>query len=523
MQHPVTSKTTTRASSPRTGCCADPECRSGLRNDYFKGKKLTADSFRVEQRYLNQRRRLLSRAVHGWGVVYGYQVRESPPDQHSKDHASGRLWLGPGLTLDPCGRELVQTGWRSVGPADLIIFDEKGARCDCESAHRSSEHYERASRKSSQQPRRRCWLLSAHYAEEKLDAVTVHDPCTCERQEWDHVCETVRYSLRPIDCDECCDSFDCELECDCGTGPCCCDSDEPPDQGKDERHPEVRMPQKRGGCRCLCDHLTSLPIEQDCDDLCEIDEPCGSARVDLRNGVPLACVRLTRDDCDRVAFDDWVDSCGPRRLVKRNDLLFDLIRGCDLTRISEIGWSEWHRREDPVAFKEFSEALGPAGDNQSGYTTEKFWVAFSRPVRGKTVRRDCFTMTVLSSEDEGGWLKPSRVPIVDVKLEENGAPPGHVNKATIVVDGGWVEDAVRGRRTIFMGEITSVEIEVRGDFIVDCNGLTLDANAVGLSPAPSGNGAPGGTFVSTFRVARHELAARANAPGTAQSSQGGRS
>ena len=45
-----------------------------------------------------------------------------------------------------------------------------------------------------------------------------------------------------------------------------------------------------------------------------------------------------------------------------------------------------------------------------------------------------------------------------------------------------------------------VEIEIRGDYIVDCNGQTVDANAVGLSPSPTGNGTPGGTFLSTFRV-----------------------
>jgi len=47
-----------------------------------------------------------------------------------------------------------------------------------------------------------------------------------------------------------------------------------------------------------------------------------------------------------------------------------------------------------------------------------------------------------------------------------------------------------------------VEIEVRGDFIIDCNGQAVDANAVGLSPGPTGNGTPGGTFVSRFKVDR---------------------
>ena len=46
-------------------CCSDAACDSGLRNNYFEGKRLTADAFRVEQDYLIDRRRLLNRAIHG--------------------------------------------------------------------------------------------------------------------------------------------------------------------------------------------------------------------------------------------------------------------------------------------------------------------------------------------------------------------------------------------------------------------------------------------------------------------------
>ena len=85
-----------------------------------------------------------------------------------------------------------------------------------------------------------------------------------------------------------------------------------------------------------------------------------------------------------------------------------------------------------------------------------------------------------------------------------GDPPNHVRGARIVVDGAWVEDGLRGRRTVFHAGETTVEIEVRGDFIVDCNGQPVDTNAVGLLSSPTGNGSPGGTFFSSFRVATHE-------------------
>lgn len=447
-------------------CCTDLDSEAGCRNNYFDGKRLSTDSFRVEQRYFLERRRLINRAIHGWGVVYGFAVAGK----------SNGLRIGSGLALDECGRELVEVEARQIGLDDLLALDEHGALTDRERAFAAADDREGV-----------CWLLSVHYAEKSTGPVTVEDSCHCQHHEWERTCETVRYSLRLIDCDQCCREEDCELHCDCATGPCCEDN--------------TNQRPKRGGCRCLCDHLTNLHpgAEQCC--VTEVDDPCGKVKVDLRNGVPLACVRLYRDERDCRTLAE-VEACGPRRLVKRNDLLFDLIQGCDLTRIIEIGWKDWHRREEPVPFDDFSAAFGAVSHEEDEYVSTLFWVKFSRPVRKDTLRRDCFAITVMSGEREGGWWQVLRVPIVRVETQaEASDPAGYVSKATVVVDGAWVEDGVRGRRSLFMGSEACVEIEVRGDFIVDCNGQTVDANAIGLSPSPTGNGTPGDTFLSTFCVA----------------------
>lgn len=429
-------------------CCSDLQNESGCRNNYFDGKRLTAESFRVEQRYLLERRHLLNRAIYGWGVVYGFPVSGQ----------SDRLTIGPGLALDECGRELLETEARELAFEDLVVPEDKDA---CAASEET------------------CWLLSAHYAEQATGPVKVTDSCRCEHTEYERTCETVRYSLRCFPREKCCLKFECGLKCECPTKPCC--------HKKGETH-------ERGGCRCLCESLTGLKIDVECGPLRESDESCGKVGVDVRHGVPLACVTLVNDPAGRRLE---VEDCGPRRLVKRNDLLFDLIRGCDLTRICEIGWKDWHRCE--VSFKDFSEALGTDGYRQKEYVTA-FWVKFSRPVRRNTLLPDCFAVTVTSKEREGGWLTVFRVPIVRIATD----PDDLVERATLVVDGGWVEDAVRGRNSIFVGSPTDVEIEVRGDFIVDCNGQTVDANAVGLQKPPAGNGTPGGTFISSFRVAAAE-------------------
>jgi len=504
-------------------CCTDGPCDSGLRNQYFEGKRLTADSFRVEQSYLLERRRLLNRAIHGWGVVYGYAMKPMRATSGRTEIESGWLEIGPGLALDECGRELLLARGTLLSVENAILLDGKGARME-----RPPEgSYEPFGKQQHEEKRpRACWLLSAHYAEQSVGPIKINDPCSCERKEWDHVCETVRFSLRRVDCEECCADFDCELKCDCGTGPCCERNREaPPRTGDcpeegDKRYESTTHPKTpgnpvhRGGCQCLCEYLTGLS-DTKCDGLRELEDPCAHVRADLCHGVPLACVSLRKGECEGDwLFDRWIEACGPRRLVKSNDVLFDLIRGCDLTRISAIGWANWHRSQEFIEWNDFEASFGTLSESDLNrmrksrdrretfpVVTVKYWVEFSRPVREDTVRADCFSMTVLGEEDEGGWAGTHHVPILRAETwAPSGAPPGLVTRAAFVVDGRWLYDAVKGSKTIFDEDPTTVEIAIRGDFIVDCNGQTVDANSIGLVATPTGNGTPGGTFFSSFRV-----------------------
>lgn len=495
-------------------CCADPACTSGLKNNYFEGKRLTLDSFQVEQRYLVGRRHLLNRAIHGWGVVYGYPVG-----------MSAGLSVGPGLALDSCGRELLQTGKTCLSLETVIWLDEHGdpiprPRPPASGAELGTHHLHD---EPDPERVRKCWLLSVHYAEQDLGPLKVKDPCTCDRTEWEHLCETVRYSLTEIPCDRCCVKPPCELECccdgrhrhgghehgegedrapedrreeaeerprdeECGPDP---DREAPPDECEHHDDECCEAP-ARGGCRCLCEHLTALDPGGDCCRLREIKGACGRVRVDMDHGVPLACIELATDDCGHWVFHRIVDPCGPRRLVKRNDLLFDLVRGCDLTRICDVGWKDWHRLESLVPWQAFEESFGTR-DRESSY-----WVEFSCAVLARSLTPDCFTMTILLSEDEGGWWEVLRVPVT--RVETSGGDGTFVTRAAFFVDPGWCDDAVTCWKTKFDQKQAFVEIEVFGDFIVDRNGQTVDAEVRGLSAVPSGNGTPGGTLRSTFRV-----------------------
>jgi hypothetical protein len=81
----------------RCGVCEIPYFE---RNNYFYGKLMTVRDFFAEQCYFNEKRWLINRMIHGWGVVCGLDVREA----EDKESA---VVLTPGLAIDCCGREIL--------------------------------------------------------------------------------------------------------------------------------------------------------------------------------------------------------------------------------------------------------------------------------------------------------------------------------------------------------------------------------------------------------------------------------
>jgi hypothetical protein len=530
------SGTSSRTHSPIRDCCED-KCPAGPRNRYFLGKRLTPHSFGIEQRYGIERRRLINRAIHGWGVVYGFALSTAATGKQSPLEA-GELSIGEGFALDRFGRELIQLSGVIVTLDNVLILGADGKPvevdgCDLgqrlEALNPDPEH---------------CWLLSAHYAEKEMEPVELRDPCSCDRREWDQICETIVYSLQRIDCNDCCVPWHCQLDCSCAPDtPCCAGREHDREDidrarrelseayekrieaagGDREAIAELRaeyereldaLGQKlvevhgkihpRGGCACLCDHLTELQFDTQCAALRDVGD---CTRADVAHGVALACLRLARDDCGHWAIGAVADACGPRRLVKRNDLLFDLINGCDLTRIDGTGWAAWHRREEPVPFDAFIAALGWSGDSPyADYPTKDFWVRFSRPVRLDTLKPDIFSVVVTSDHGDDFWRRSYRVPILGIDTDEvpaePGDPAGYARSARIVVSTAWLKNAVTDDDTIFAQGETRVEISFFGDLVEDCLGQTVDANTRARSPYPSGGGEPGDTYFSSFTVAR---------------------
>ena len=193
------------------------DCRAGTRNRYFRGKTMKADDFEKEQRYFIGRRRLITRSVLGWGVVYGLAVEgsRSEPGRRTRrtivlrGSVAGRntsaaeqknqadedanydapapkcaepkaIGVGAGLALDRHGREIDLRGKRSLGVNNTFLVEEDASGC------RTRPLEKRA-------PGR--YLLSIHYAERRFGDASLPDGCGCDDPEKNYVCETAVFSL----------------------------------------------------------------------------------------------------------------------------------------------------------------------------------------------------------------------------------------------------------------------------------------------------------------------------------------
>ena len=85
------------------------------RNNYFYGKLLTSRDFEDEQNYMNNKRRLINRVLHGAGIVYGLDVV-------AVDESS--VVIQSGLALDASGREIVVPSTQVVKLSTIRGYSE---------------------------------------------------------------------------------------------------------------------------------------------------------------------------------------------------------------------------------------------------------------------------------------------------------------------------------------------------------------------------------------------------------------
>jgi hypothetical protein len=548
------------------------QCRTGSRNHYYRRKLMTAEDFRAEQHYMIGRRRLINRSVYGWGVVDGLSVEHDgksgkgprpAPGPHAQEQAGavkgGPLVIGHGFALDRHGRELLVPDNHCLGRHDLFVAGDAAHHCRPQDLSTLKKgHY----------------LLSAHYAEHRIDPVRLSDACDCFEQEWNRICETVVYSLTPIDkcprAESACPQHDCGCPPPAKPVPA---PKEPPRHNAADAHaqtpadPRAQTPgdahaQMPADARALtpADARAQVPADHHTDDVAHEPPPrdpswprshhvlcCWSDHaeiggpgtvchwrddiwIDPCEGVPIACVDFIGLECCEPVFGE-ISECEPRRIVKRNDLLFDLIRGCDLTRIDYLSWLKWGAIEADgtrlVKWEEFYRAIiqdvaAFVGEHPwLKYTTwyqrfdpqrtrerpTRFEIGFSGPVRVASLTPHAVSITGIFPDQDTGWNKPLRFPITRIltRPHDPGDPKDTTRRAMVVVHQDWIYDEIAGNKSEFRVDedrdyYPFLEFEIFGDLLEDCRNVTVDADSAGPAIIPTGNGTPGGTCRSVFRV-----------------------
>lgn len=151
---------------------ADPESPgTARRNRYFSGKLLTVADYEAEQSYHIERRWLINRMLHGWGLVAGLAVTLE----------EGAWHVAPGMALDRQGREVVLCAdLRLEFSTDLLwLADQRPVAPPDQNSPAPPASY----------------LLSAHYAERWVDGVRVADDYGDGISQANRLAETAVFSL----------------------------------------------------------------------------------------------------------------------------------------------------------------------------------------------------------------------------------------------------------------------------------------------------------------------------------------
>ncbi|MFN7397660.1 MAG: hypothetical protein ACK5SX_01025 [Sandaracinobacter sp.] len=526
-------------------------CTPSRRNRYYRDKRLHVADYVLEQDYHIQRRRLVNRAMLGWGVVEGFAID------------SETLTVGSGIAIDPQGRELVACAPVKLDASDVLWLGESKGGCGCrlDVVDPPAEPAPNPNKPgdgddccdNGDDPCAGLYLLAAHYAEKHVDPVRIDDGCGGARCEANQVCETVVYSLRPVDC---CPSGlpDCHCPACAGDDLCGCEDVDPyPDDAAPPSAPDKGPPKDDSGqqptptddskqlaaapANAPKDQAYSLddgkkdPTDHRCYrldrgnhrqlvrwseippdgfDSCLVDKLVrhGCFALDPCGGVPLACVKIDWH-CGEPRVAVVVDDAHPRRLARSNESLFDLIRGCDLTRIQDVGWGAWLKGGTAVPRSTFSEMFLSAVDLPAGDAVTfglrgkplltKFTVRFSGPVRTETLTPDIVAISLIQPQRRERVDDIVRLPVIALQADAHkpGDPAGTTRGFAVLTDSAFYAGEIVREDVSGFDDPTVVEIEIRADWIIDCNGQEV---AGGGRSLPSTGSVPGGRFLSSFTV-----------------------
>lgn len=451
------------------------------RNRYFTGKYMTARDFAGEQEYHLSRQRLHNRLLHGWGIVCGLRVEEHPKPE-CKD---SWVTIKAGVAIDCYGREIYLPEDIAVeitrdipppgefdegddyedqpsGESDEGYEDEEGE--NGEHDHDHHHHYDhgrghgrhggpRRHRRRHRPKRRRPSDDSEFYEREGW-----HGDNPYLAQDIDGLLVCIRYKeveIEPVP------ALYAEGQCD------------------PKHHEANRI---RESYEIV--FLTTDEVDADCwrtrggdwDASCrdDCDKPitgpsgsCVDVKCPCHGVVPLALLYTweSDDDGETVPPAFYIDLDGRRHLATPSHYLTHIV-GINWPHGGEVTLHQLRHEMNSELRIAFDRKLEPADGIATGINRRTFTVEFGGITRN---------MEFLPSPEDN-----------EAHLAEDGCtavyPIAH--------------EYLTGRDNI---SNSFVYITLRCDFVKDCHDIPVDGNYL-RGRLPSGDGRPGGEFVSWFRV-----------------------
>ena len=451
---------------------------------------LTADQLNEGFKDELGRQRLLNRALHGYGVVFGYALTQESEGKLLTKHGCAELSCG--LALDRHGRMLYWPGgW-------ICMNDIVGKQPDCEGYY----------------------TLCVHYAE-RLTPPDGCGPCASDEARWRE--QSVVFTL--------------EKDCSKTNRHC---PDHPEDACISHEDYLCQRTGAEAGPIPLADDLKWASCKEPTAPLCQTE--CGGWLYDPEACIPIACVEICdlapkekphegkypagqqeeprHDEHEQNQTKDRMDDCEPkpveqlceprygfcpsrtetclvRPYVYRTPLLYELLNCCDvnLARVRDVSWRNWLAGgwATRVPWDKFKARMTS--------DTDGFIVWFSKPILISTLHPGSVFLTAVIQERRSDYWMSQRIPMKGIRplRREDDCAWG----VQLVPEEDWIQAEITGRRsTLFNG--VRIEFTLRGQILRDKCGQMLDARPLDIESCARCQGRPGDDFISVFRVAPNE-------------------
>ena len=440
--------------------CRPCEIPALCRNNYYKGKLLTARDFTDEQAYHSNKDRLHNLKLHGWGVVCGFKVKPHPYCPRL------RLVVEPGFAIDPCGRAV-----RLCEPVEIALPQPppKEPKEGCDDPDPAPPPAATDPNKPG--------------APTPPDVAKQSDPQQQDPPPDDEC------GPAPIELYLCVRYVECETEYSKAIfDECAC----PPKNTQPNRICEgaeivlyTQKPQWWDDCRPKgCEHADCADIFKEALECpCPPSVPC----------IPLAIIRdFTPGEAVKTEeIDNWT----PRpRLVSTTLLdraihcILEKLPTKDLTKIIDINWNHG----DQYTCREFlSDYI--LGNNAKGLRIQFDSNVYAEAIDGRSLQ----ALVVFRPPDPS---RPHNMEIAPAKIETD---PDETDWCRLRIDPTYA------KRALDEADF-DVYISLRCNVVTGKNGLGVDGNFLAVNPPdgpyrmefPTGDNTPGGTFESWFSVRR---------------------